>query len=522
MIARPGVQVSRDGAAGGRSIIRGDVAMLAAAIVIFLAPTFIAPLTYPAFYEDESWIYLSSFEALRGNGLSLAALGEGQSYALIFSALMWPFVAISPLSPEHTIRLIQAGVSIGVLVLAFVISRHFAGSRAMLAPALLVMAPLTYATLRYGRVEGAAALLGLSGIALALSGAAFRAGLLSALSVCVHPIMIWIGPACAVAIAQKRGWRGIGAYTAGGVIGLAPQAFWMAFFSDVSTKYWSTSSLAPGRNALLSSLLDETQRFESYISGMSALDIAAQGALLGGLAIFGVAAARGWTRWTLILIAAGPFLSLALFSQGKYPYYFVTALPALAIAAAYGASRLPRVIGVSACVAALALALWQNLPTAWATRENAPVTTVTATLARELPQGAIVFSPLRYAGLVRDRPDLRFYSYHALYDARESTQMAACEAIDDHILGLAATDPRETKNGQPPAADAAYLVMYGMTWESYLSQVYHPDPPSFDCLLSGARTMRSTHAICAPDNRGCHDLEILRRSLLPAEGRAGD
>lgn len=505
---------SIDKAKGSVQRLDGDVLLLAGAIAIFLAPTIIAPLTYPAFYEDESWLYLSTFEALRGNGLSLAALGEGQSYALVFFLIVSPFVALSPLEPELTIRLIHTAAALGAMLAAFVIVKRLAPRAAALAPALIAMTPLTYSTLRYGRVEVIAVLLGLSAIAAALRGSVLLAGLLSALAVCVHPILIWIGAPCLIAILQRNGWQGVGRYSLGGVLGLSPQVLWLVFFSEVSSKYWLTSSLAPGRNTILESVASEPQRYVGYVASLNAADVAMH-ALLLGLALFGFWAARGMTRWLLLAIGFAPLIALALFSLGKNPYYFVTALCALAIAAAFGASRTPRAVILGLGAAALTYAAWRHLPDAWASRHYPTVTQVTQAMARQLPEGAVVFTPLRYAGILRSRPDLRLFSYHALYNAAESTAMTPCANLDRHIVTLAATDTRESSRSLPRQVRDTELLMYGMPWEAYLRPVYHPDPPDFACLINAPGTSRRTEQICGPGADECGTFEIARRPLSP-------
>jgi len=495
---------------------RVDLLFLGAAFAAFLIPTFIAPLTYPAFYEDESWLYLSSFEALRGNGFSLAALGEGQSYALVFSLIVWPFLAASPLDPELTIRLIHTGASLGTMVAAFVIARRLAPRSAVLAPVLIVMLPLTYTTLRYGRVEAVAAWLGLSAIATALGGSALLAGALSALAVCVHPIMIWIGAPCFVAIVQRSGWVGVGRYTIGGALGILPQALWMIFFSDVSSKYWVTSSVAPGRNVLLESLITEPQRYANYVAGLNPVDIAMQVALLAGLTLVSIVAARQTNRWFMLAIVAAPLAALALFSLGKNPYYFVIPLCALTIAAAYGARWLPRPMLLTVCACALAYVGWRHVPEAWASRDDATVTQVTRAIASDLPNGAIVFTPLRYAGLLRSRPDLRLYSYHALYAGDASTEMISCKDLDRHIADLADTDPRPSSAALRDDIREAELVMYGMTWEAYLNSVFHPDPPDFECLTNPTTATRSALPVCVPAGGAeCGEIDIVRRPIAP-------
>ncbi len=76
-----------------------------AAMILFVAPATVALTTYPPYYEDESWIYLAPFEALRGNGFSWAAFHEGTSSAGLFNALAFLFVRISPFAAEATVRL---------------------------------------------------------------------------------------------------------------------------------------------------------------------------------------------------------------------------------------------------------------------------------------------------------------------------------------------------------------------------------------------------------------------------------
>lgn len=484
--------------------------LLAAALAVFLIPTLIAPLTYPGVYEDEPWIFLPAFEALRGNGPTFAALGEGQSSSIIFFLFVTPLAWISPFEANLTLRLIAAMASVATLACAYLVARRLDAGAAFLAPIAVVAIPLTFLTLRYARMEAFALALGLGSVASALSGRVLVAGVLSALAVSIHPILVWIGVACLLAALSRDGWRGGAKYCAGGVLGLAPQALWTFFAADFSPKYLVTSSIAPGRFDIVASVLAEPDRYAAYIAGLAPGAIVAH-VLLIGLALAGLALARGWTRGILVAIALGPLTSLAIFSLGKNPYYFVTAIPALAIAAAYGASKLPRNAAFALGAIALSGAASVHAAAAWESRALPTVSEVNRELARQLPRGAAVFSPLRSAGVIQERPDLRFYSFHAL-SPPDVWEMPQCDAIDRRLREIIAADPRRTSAASGTDANAVYLAMFGMPWNNYVFSIYGPQSDeAMACLLDAPGTTRHATEFCMPGQ--CYELDVRRRPL---------
>lgn len=484
------------------------LALAVLAIAVFLIPTAIAPLTYPGVYEDEPWVFLPMLEATRGNGFSFAAIGEGQTPSLVFALLTAPFLWASPLDANLTIRLLSALACVTLLVATYVIARRLSPNASFVAPVALVAIPLVYLTLRYGRLEAFALALGFWAIACALSGRFWSAGVLSALAVSVHPIMVWVGLPCLIAaLAQER--TAFFRYTAAGIVGLAPQALWTLFLAPPLDKHMGSSSVGEDRFEVLLSLAREPDRYVAYMQTLSPTSLALHVVLLT-LAMVGIVLSRGATRWIVAAIALAPFIALALLNLVKNPYYFVGALPGLSIAAAVGAAKAPRLAASTLGAAVLLWVAVTHTPEAWRSRENPTVATANTELANQLPHGAVVFSPLREAGIIHARPDLRFYSYHSLAPA-ESWDMPACETLNERIREIVASDRRKT-SATGEISEHAYLVMLGMSWPNYLASIYGPEAPErLACLWGDPSIEARTTQVCGPAR--CEELDVRRRPL---------
>ena len=367
--------------------------------------------------------------------------------------------------------------------------------------------PLFYGALRYGRLEAIALVLASGAIAAALSRRFLLAGVLSAFAACVHPIMVWIGLPCLLAAASTGAWPTIARYVGAGLAGMAPQTLWTLFEAPPLYKYMVSSSISSGRFEVIESILHEPQRYAAFLSTLSPSALVLL-ALIVVLAAAGIVASRGWTRWIALSIALGPFVALAIFSLSKNPYYFVGALPALAPIAALGASRLPRYGSIGLAAALIGYTAFTQAPDIWRVRSAPTVMDVNAELARTLPQDAVVFAPMREAGIIDLRPDLRLYSFHALAPA-DSWEAPACADIDRRIREIVAADRRATSRGDAP--DEAYLIMFGMPWVNYVSSIYGPAGERLACLWEAPGITSAATQICRQGQ--CDLLDVRRRPL---------
>ncbi len=231
----------------------------------------------------------------------------------------------------------------------------------------------------------------------------------------VHPVFVWIGPLCALIVLQRGGLRSVWRYALGGLAGAAPELAWMAIhfhdFQSIAARYFVTSSVGKGWTA---SVANEWTRYRAYAQPLTGFDIVAQAFGFVVLPVVAMVVAPRRERLVLGAIALIPLAALAMLVGGKNPLYFIYALPFLAVVAAASARRLPFRWMEAACVAALIAAAVRYAP---AMREAAKAPSVTQEveqIASRLPANAVVFSPLIYGGLIQRRPDLTFFTYHAL------------------------------------------------------------------------------------------------------------
>jgi hypothetical protein len=487
------------------------------ALFVVLGTT--ALTTLPPYYEDESWTFVSMFEAVRGNGCSYAAFGEGQQMLGVFCGLLTPFVAISPLSPEATVRTIAGGAGLCVLLGAFAIARRHAPGQAWIAPAVILSTPSLFAALRYGRIDVFALALTLWALAAAGWNRPALSGVLSGLAVSVHPMFLWVAAPClvyAVNDARRTALR----YLAGAAIGVAPQVVWtVANWNDVRAvvqRFAVSSSLGAHSSAgLVSSVLAEPHRYRAYLDAVPVWSVPFQligYGVLPAVAIWFAVRAR---RAEILVLTAAPILGLALLVQSKNPYYLYGPLAALAVVATYAAARLrPRVTkGIVALVLAGATVATGHYATdAWNNRGMITAQEATAELAEHLPRGAVVIAPNLYAGLIRRRPDLRFFNYHAL-SLRPGWALPACEELPSRIRTLVAADGRVSSRG--PVPSEVYLVGASETiLLAYLQQIYvHATIRDAQCMLSPPGGQVRRVPVCGSRSAPCAEIQISRMRI---------
>jgi hypothetical protein len=283
----------------------------------------------------------------------------------------------------------------------------------------------------------------------------------------------------------------------------------MADFRSIAAHYFVTSSVSHGWLAWLASLAGEWRRYVSVAAGIPAL-------VLLPFVIRAILRARDGERIVLIALALAPVLSLAFLVQGKNPYYFVVyALPALAVVAAAGVRGLPRHPTRMVCIVALCgCCVFYG----YKAKKAAGLPTVARSvelLAAQIPPHAAVFSPLIYGGLIVRRPDLQFFTFHAL-SRRDGWHLPACSELPAKIRSLLVDDPRATsrQSGQIPAD--VFFVLGPVANEDaflwYLKQIYaDATPADLQCIVGSQQP--DAVPVCGSDPKKCTNLYLVQRTL---------
>jgi hypothetical protein len=484
-------------------------------LFLFTLPGILASTTFPPYYEDESWTYLAIFEALRGNGFSWHAFHEGSSIGGTFNLICAPLAWISPLSPEATVRAISLIFCLLTLLAVYFLARRVAGSYAYVAPLALMLTPLWFLRARYGRLDVIATGLAMAGVASA-PVTPWMAGFLAGMAVTMQPVLVWVGTASLALFAEKGSCRDVRRYVGGGLAAVSIEVAWIvshwADFRSISTRYFVTSSVSHGWAAWIESLAQEGGRYAQYARSLGSAGAALQAGILLLLPLIAILQARRRTRVVLIALTVTPLAALALLVRGKNPLYFLYALPALSVAAAAGARRLPAALVKSACVVALC---WFGFYYMKEVRraESAPrAEDAVEAVAAGLPHNATVFAPLLFAGIIRRRPDLQFFSYHAL-SLRTSWHLPPCSAISSSIKSLMAGDGRVTGLNHRVQPDRVFLVKHNdEIFMQYLKSIYvDATPADLRCLTGNQAPVRLR--ICGGDSGGCFEADIVERLL---------
>jgi hypothetical protein len=487
-----------------------------AALALFVAPAVVGLVSYPAYYEDESWVYLAPFEALRGNGFSWAGFHEGSSAMGTFNALVFTLVRISPFSAEVTVRAISLLFGLLCLAAVLVLARRVAKRNSEVAVVLLVFTQIWFLWVRYGRTDVVALAFAMWALVAAASSYLFWAGLLSGIAVSIHPVFVWLAPVCAILALRRNGWRALSSYVIGGLVGTAPQAVWVsAHLRDVqaiSSRYMITSSVGHGLTGVASSLANEWKRYTAYAVLLGPLELAAQAVAFLALPAAAIWRAARGERLVLAAMAVVPLLGLALLVQGKNPLYFIYVLPCLAVVAATATRNMPATAVKAACVVALC---WSGVRYLRAEQEalRMPDTgQFVEECARRLPANAVVFSPLTYGGLVHRRPDLQFFTYHALAE-QPGWRLPPCDRIPGTIQSLVENDPRSTSSHLNRHPEAVFFVKWpDEELLAYLRSIYTSATAADMACIVGNGTPEHVR-ICGPGPANCREVEIVRRSL---------
>jgi hypothetical protein len=499
----------------------------AAAAIVFVAPLFVAPLGFPPYYEDESWVFLPVFELLRGNGPSMGALNEGPVPFVVHSLAVTPAVALSPFSPELTVRIISTVGGLFCAAGTAALGLKISPRAGVLAIAFFLLVPMLYATGRYGRTDMLALGLGLWGMATANRHPALS-GVLCALAVCVHPIMVWILPP-----ALLWNWHGPGGVSRAkrfaavvGVIGLIQVAWLLANFSQVQEfigRMFVSSSVAKSNPlmAIASSLAHEADRYIAYWNVLAPLDRLLQSALLGALGITGVAILAVRRQPIPLLMLLGSMLAIAVLIGTKNLYYLIFCLPLLAAIAPVALEKLPHAVSLALAAVLIGWTGVRQIGTAAQSTSGFEISRVTMAIAKRLPQGAVVIAPLVDAGLVRLRPDLRYFSYHALSD-RNAWRLPPCETLPQRIADLVENDLRshpQRSSASPGEAYVGGIAPGGLL--GYLRAIYVDADPSIEaCLLDGPRIYIPPEETCSGVTSTCSNVVLARIGLPPPLLRA--
>jgi hypothetical protein len=302
-------------------------------------------------------------------------------------------------------------------------------------------------------------------------------------------------------------------FAIGGLFAIVPQAVWILLHLDdlhhFAVRYFVTSSISVDRFDALSSLLNEFGRYKDYWSSLSLVDRLLQVVLFVVLPLLSLFYFGSFERALLIVIIAAPGITLALLSQGKNFYYLVSVLPAWSIVAAAGAGRLPRMLVYSGAGVLLIGSMVREIPAAIASRQEVQAAAIVNELSTELPVGAVVFSPLGYAGLVRLRPDLRFFSPHALSTSAEKWVYPGCTDFKRRLKQIITDDNRVTsRDAGLPLPDSVSIVSVS-EWPlfNYLHQIFVTiDKNEVDCLakLNGSEVVQTR--LCGPKESDCISL----------------
>jgi hypothetical protein len=480
-----------------------------AALALFVFPATVALTSYPAYYEDESWVYLAPFEALRGNGFSWAAFHEGRASALVFDAVTFPFVRVSPFPAETTVRLTSLLFGLAAAIAVFAAARTFAGSSAAVAPVLLMLTPMWFLTARYGRADMLAIALALASVAAAAARCPLAAGAFSGLAMSVHPFFVWIGPLCALILIDRCGIRSVLRYALGGLLGALPQLAWMAAhfrdYQSIAARYFVTSGVGKG---WASSVLKEWTRYRAYAAQITGLEAATQAVAFVVLPAVAIIRASRRERLPLIAIAFVPLLGLAMLVGRKNPYYFIYAIPFLAILSAAAVRNVRRRLVEIACLIVLCAAAIHYAPQVRIAAKAPTVTQMVESVSSKLPRDAVFFSPLIYGGLIRRRPDLTLFTYHSL-SVRNGWALPACEEIPRAIQSLITEDPRPSSVQRNP--DRIFFLSFPDPL-SYLRLIYVEATPADVTCIVGSAAPEIVH-VCGSDAGNCVDSLLFERGL---------
>jgi hypothetical protein len=441
---------------------------------LFILPCVAFPLTVPPFYEDESWTFVPVFEALRGNGFTWAAFGEGHAMLGVFCALVTPLVWLLPTGPEMGIRIVAAVFGLLSLAGIYVVARRVAPATAWIAPAAMVATPYLFTALRYGRNDVVALALAAWSVAAAAWNRPLWAGLLSALAVSVHPLFVWVALPCLAFLGADQRARQWSRYAFAGALGLLPQAVWMLLYWDeirsIIARYFVSSSVAgDASTGILQSIAAEPSRYVAYIGSMGVWTRAFHGITYMLLPLSCIGRAWKGARPVLVL-AAAPVVALALLSQNKNPYYWYSALPFITVATAYAASMTSRHLRVGIAVFVVAAVTAATITRATQGAQQAPpaILALTRTLATSLPAGATVVAPNLYAGLIRERPDIQFFNYHGLSN-KPVWGLPGCDKLSARLRELIAGDPRHQRSG---SRKVYFVAQSEPSLLAYLRQIY--------------------------------------------------
>jgi hypothetical protein len=488
------------------------------ATLLFVLPFFVAPLTFPAYYDDESWTYLPVFEALRGNGFSFAALGANHVLFIVSDVLLWPIVRLSVFSPEITVRLSGTLIGAALLLGVWQLSKRVSRDAAFVAPALLVMVPLAFTTYRYGRVDALALALGIWAAVLAFDRRPVS-GALAALAICVGPIMICCVPFCVFMLCRDRNIRQIVLFILFGTLALLPQLIWFIAYREellaFSQKFMVSSSIAPGRSfltQLFPLVAGEWTQFSDYMSQLSLSDKVAQSLLI----IAPVLLSAYRKRLLCALLVLPVLLCLTFLFRLKNPYYLIFLVPSVVVVAAHGLSLLPRRFAIAATMIALTATAFHLVGGLTQAQSAAGISAFKEAIEPRLPQQAVIFGPAILGGIIHDRPDLRFFTYHALSDRSRWVYPSSCAQLDARFRERIANDPRPTSHRIAAASDTVFLAgVSPFDVMGYLKLIWpNLSPEEGDCILhSPGETVQQIPLRCA-DGRTCGMATLATRPLV--------
>jgi 4-amino-4-deoxy-L-arabinose transferase-like glycosyltransferase len=423
---------------------RRELVAVGGVVAAYLAFAALTLLDYPPVYSDEPWLLSTPISLLRHGENALPLFGEDYNASIYFSAYLVPFLAVLGVSMEAA-RIAAVLHGAGALVVTWMLARKLgAGSRAWLAPALLVaMYPFVEVS-RYVRPESFEIFYALLALALYLHGRArsplwlLGSGVSAGIAFGLFFQGAWVVLVLAAwaVVDLRRDLRRAAALGAGAAVAVLPLTVFIALdppeYGRYLRKFGNSSIFAEryfdrGPIGSIGDLVSaETQRYERYLTAVGSRWYVVALLLAVGLAF---AALRHESRTRLLPLLLLPPALLALLGANKTPAYLVIAAPPVAVAVALSLRRAPTTMGV-ALAAALCLSY------AGVVRAHSPVVDMSFAELRDayravgpLPAGSLVIGvPTHYAYFLDQDLDFRSVHYFTDFDTFELDTLAEAEA----------------------------------------------------------------------------------------------
>jgi hypothetical protein len=133
-------------------------------------------------------------------------------------------------------------------------------------------------------------------------------------------------------------------------------------------------------------------------------------------------------------------------------------------------------------------------------------------LSARLPANATVFGPLVFAGIVARRPDLHFFSYHAL-STRPGWNLPPCEDISSTIRTLVQSDPRSNPAPLTAPVDRVFFVRW--EFEDFLQyfRAMYANATAGDLVCLFGPSKPEILKTCGADAARCLEVDLVSRAV---------